>query len=174
MKIAIVPLRLGMLCGLLVGAYGLTATTARAERAPPVDFAVAKQDASIFYSTRWLRKGDRFEVNVHQLHDFNKLIVVPCHPDCGNPDFAIAYNLHAGIQHFQVPTTGQYYFFLQRSTRPDLIVRNGQTDTRVLLPVLASESTPDRFIANFDRGTVLSMRTLYTRPLPDELFEPAN
>jgi hypothetical protein len=113
-------------------------------------------------------------VNVHQLHDFNKLIVVPCHPDCGNPDFAIAYTLHTGIQHLKIPSTGQYYFFFERAKRYDLIVRNGQPDTRVLLPVLESQSKPDSFVANFDRGTVLSMRTLNTRPLPAELFDPAS
>jgi hypothetical protein len=31
-----------------------------------------------------LKKGDRFEVNAHHLHQINNLMVVPCHPSCEN------------------------------------------------------------------------------------------
>lgn len=160
---------LRVVAGWLVLASSLLANEAFAQAAPPVDFAVAKQDPSIFYPTRLLRKGDRFEINVHQLHDYNSLIVVPCHPDCSKPDFALAYPLHAGIQHLRIPTTGQYYFWLQRSDRTARVVHNGQRESRTALPVLDSQFAADKFVATYDRGTVLSMRTLYARPVAESI-----
>ena len=147
-------------------AFGLLADSAFAQGAP-IDFAVSKADSTIFYPTRMLRKGDRFEVNAHQLHEANRLMVVPCHPDCMNPDRVLAYNLRNGIQHLRIPTTGHYFFWLERDQigGNGIPYRNGVT--RLPLPVLEQQTSQDRFAAKFDSGTELSVRTLYSHPLPE-------
>ena len=139
----------------------------------PVDFAVAKGESTIFYPIRTLRKGDRFEVNVHQLHEYNRLMVVPCHPDCANPDFVFAYPLRTGIQHLRIPSSGHYYFWLERDQigGNGIPYRNGVT--RLPLPVLEQQASEDHFVAKFDNGTELSLRTLYTQPLA-EAADPAS
>ena len=160
--------RLLMLGSLLLFAASVNAANARDTlQGPPVEFAVAKNDTSLFYVTRELRKGDRFEVRAHNLHQTNNLIVVPCHPSCENPNFAYAYQLQPGIQHFRIPSTGEYYFWVER----DQIGGNGipyrYGFTRLPLAVTSAQSTENNFVAQFDGDTEMSIRALYTRPLED-------
>jgi len=140
----------------------------------PVHFAVSQNDSSIFYPTRALRKGDRFEVNVHHLYEYNRLMVVPCHPNCTKPDFVFAYPLRFGVQHLVIPITGHYYFWLERDQigGPGIPYRFGWT--RLPLPVLEQQVTEDHFLAKFDHGTDLSLRTLYVHPMDETEFVPDN
>lgn len=133
----------------------------------PVHFAVLKNDATIFYPTRALRKGDRFEVNVHHLREYNQLMVVPCRPSCSKPDFVYAYPLQFGVQHLVIPMTGRYYFWLERDQIGGQGIPTRFGWTRLPLPVLEQESSADHFLARFDSGTDLSMRTLYVHPVDD-------
>ena len=131
---------------------------------PPVNFAVLKNDPTIFYPTRALQKGDRFEVNVHHLREYNQLMVVPCRPDCRKPNFVYAYPLRFGIQHLEMPISGRYYFWLERDQIGGKGIPTRFGWTRLPLPVLEQESHEDHFLARFDSGTELSMRTLYVHP----------
>ncbi len=130
----------------------------------PVNFAVLKSDPTIFYPTRALRKGDRFEVKVHHLREYNQLMVVPCRPNCLKPDFVYAYQLQFGIQHLVIPISGRYYFWLERDQIGGKGIPTRFGWTRLALPVLEQESREDHFLARFDSGTDLSMRTLYVHP----------
>ncbi|MGH8123812.1 MAG: hypothetical protein ACREPT_13705 [Rudaea sp.] len=150
---------------------GLCATGAAAQ-GPSVDFAVAKGDSTIFYPTRVLRKGDRFEVNAHHLQDYSRLMVVPCHPDCANPNFVLVYQLRTGIQHLRIPSTGNYYFWLERDQFGGNGIAYRDGITRLPLPVLEQQADENRFVAKFDDGAELSLRTLYTHPLA-EIADPA-
>jgi hypothetical protein len=138
----------------------------------PVAFAVSKSDPSIFYPTRALRKGDLFEVNVHHLHEYNRLIVVPCSPSCVKPDFVYAYPLSFGIQHLVIPISAHYYFWLERDQigGPGIPYLFGWT--RLPLPVLEQQAADNHFLAKFDRGTDLSLRTLYLHPTVDSEAAP--
>ena len=153
----------GVLTLLLSGA---AANAARGE-GPPVNFAVAKGNATIFYPTRALRYGDRFEVNVHHLYDDNRLMVVPCRPDCAKPNFVLAYTLRFGVQHLRIPISGHYYFWLERDGIGGPGVRYPGGWTRYAMPVLSSQGAADNFVATFDKGTTLSLRTLDAYPVTD-------
>ena len=151
-----------VLAGLAVSGQALAASNTSGA---PVNFAVLKNDATIFYPTRALRKGDRFEVNVHHLRQYNQLMVVPCRPDCKKPDYVYAYPLQFGVQHLVIPISGRYYFWLERDQIGGQGVPTRFGWTRLPLPVLEHESSEDHFLAKFDSGTDLSLRTLYVHPV---------
>jgi hypothetical protein len=155
------------LAALAALAAATPAAAAPAAQGAPVNFAVLKNDATIFYPTRMLRKGDRFEVNVHHLREFNQLMVVPCQPSCAKPNFVYAYPLQFGIQHLVIPISARYYFWLERDQigGTGIPIRFGWT--RLPLPVLEQQATADHFLAKFDGGTDLSLRTLYVHPLAE-------
>ena len=134
--------------------------------APPIDFVVSDSNPAIFYASRPLRKGDRFEVNAHNLRGFQSLVVVPCHPDCVNPNYSFAYPLRTGIQHLRIPSSGQYYFWLQGKSRNEYRVFRG-APVPVLLPIAESSAAPDRFSASYASGTELSMRALLTHSVDE-------
>jgi hypothetical protein len=150
------------LAGVLAFVFFSAAANAAAAQVPPVEFAVAKGNTTIFYPTRALRYGDRFEVNAHHLNQDNRLMVVPCRPDCAKPNFVLAYPLRFGVQHLRIPISGQYYFWVERD-------QIGGPDgwTRFARPVLSSQGTADHFVATFDEGTTLSIRTLDAHPIAD-------
>lgn len=164
----------GAMAALLMLALAGRAIAAPSGPGPPVNFAVLKADATIFYPTRALQKGDRFEVNVHHLHEYNQLMVVPCRPNCRKPDFVYAYPLQYGIQHLVIPISGRYFFWLERDQIGGKGIPTRFGWTRLALPVLEQEATENHFVAKFDSGTDLSLRTLYvhsrfdTGSSPDE------
>ena len=155
------------LAGALAFLFASAAANAAAEQGPPVNFTVAKGNATIFYPTRALRYGDRFEVNVHHLNQDNRLMVVPCRPDCAKPNFVLAYPLRFGVQHLRIPISGHYYFWLERDQIGGPGVRYPDGWTRLALPVLDSQGTADHFVATFDHGTTLSFRTLDAYPIAE-------
>ena len=126
----------------------------------PVKFAVARGDGSIFYPTRTLRYGDRFEVRAHKLRDYNVLVVVPCHPDCQRPDFMYAYPLTVGSHQLRLPTSGHYLFWLERDHigGEGIAWRYGMV--RSPLKVLDYKVEDDLFSGTFEGGAELSVRTL--------------
>jgi hypothetical protein len=127
---------------------------------PPVHFAVARGDGSIFYPTRQLRYGDRFEVKAHKLSDYNVLIVVPCHPDCLRPDAMYAYPLSVGNHQLQLPTTGHYMFWLERDHIGGEGIAWRFGVVRSPLKVLDYKVSDDNFSGTFEGGAELSVRTL--------------
>ena len=155
------------LVGFLTLAFCNAAAEAAAAQGPPVDFAVAKGDGTIFYPTRALRYGDTFIVTAHHLREYNRLMVVPCRPSCEKPNFVWAYPLSFGIQHLRIPISGHYYFWLERDQLrgPGVLYRNGWT--RLPLPVLDSQLSADHFFATFDQSTTLSIRTLDAQPVTE-------
>ena len=155
------------LVGLLALVFSSDLAAAAAAVGPPVNFAVAKGDGTIFYPTRALRYGDTFAVTVHHLHEYNRLMVVPCRPSCDKPDFVWAYPLRFGLQHLRIPISGHYYFWLERDQigGPGVRYRNGWT--RLPLPVLDSQESADHFFATFDQGTTLSIRTVDAHPVAE-------
>ena len=150
------------LAGLAVSGQALAASNTSGAA---VNFAVLKNDATIFYPTRALQKGDRFEVNVHHLRQYNQLMVVPCRPNCKQPDYVYAYPLQFGVQHLVIPISGRYYFWLERDQIGGQGVPTRFGWTRLPLPVLEHVTSEDHFLAKFDSGTDLSLRTLYVHPL---------
>lgn len=151
----------------VAGLLSLGCLAASAETVtPPIDFVVSDSNPAIFYASRPLRKGDRFEVNAHNLRGFQSLVVVPCHPDCVNPNYTFAYPLHAGIQHLRIPSSGQYYFWLQGKSRDEYRVFRGAA-VPVLLPITESSAAPDRFSAAYASGTELRMRALLTHAVDE-------
>ncbi|MFT3792624.1 MAG: hypothetical protein QM741_16505 [Rudaea sp.] len=132
--------------------------------APSVDFIVSASNPAIFYASRPLHKGDRFEIDAHNLSGFQSLVVVPCHPDCENPSYTFAYPLSTGIQHLRIPSSGQYYFWLQGKSRDEYRSFRGKA-VQTLLPIARSSVAPDRFSATYTSGTQLSLRALLTHPV---------
>jgi hypothetical protein len=139
---------------------------------PPVGFAVLASDAAIFYPTRALRKGDRFEINARHLHQHNRLMVVPCLPNCLQPTFVYARPLNFGIQHLVIPISARYVFWLERDQigGPGIPYRHGWT--RLPLPVLAQQATAEHFVAQFDRGTELTLRALFVQAAAETADRP--
>ena len=158
------------LAGVLTFLFSGSAANAAAGQGPSVNFAVAKSNTTIFYPTRALRFGDRFEVNAHHLNEYNRLMVVPCRPDCAKPNFVLAYPLSFGVQHLRIPISGHYYFWLERDQIGGPGVRYRDGWTRLALPVLDSQGTADHFFAAFDKGTTLSFRTLDAHPVAEEVY----
>ena len=155
------------LVGLLLAAITSPIAIASASTGPPVEFAVAKGDGTIFYPTRALRYGDTFAITAHHLNEYNRLMVVPCRPSCEKPDFVLAYSLRFGLQHLRVPISGHYYFWLERDQigGPGVPYRYGWT--RLPLPVLDRQQSPDYFFATFDRGTTLAIRSVDVHPVTE-------
>jgi len=126
----------------------------------PVRFAVARGDGSIFYPTRQLRHGDRFEVKAHKLNDYNVLVVVPCHPDCLKPDAMYAYPLTVGNHQLALPTSGHYMFWLERDHIGGEGIAWRFGVVRSPLKVLDYKVSDDNFSGTFEGGAELSVRTL--------------
>ncbi|MGH8252622.1 MAG: hypothetical protein ACRES2_01195 [Steroidobacteraceae bacterium] len=141
-----------------------------AAQGPPVNFAIAKGDGTIFYPTRALRYGDMFAVTAHHLNEYNRLMVVPCRPSCEKPNYVLTYTLRFGLQHLRIPISGHYYFWLERDQigGPGVPYRNGWT--RLPLPVLDSQTSADHFLAAFDKGTTLSIRTIDAHPVEEVAY----
>jgi len=139
----------------------------------PVQFAVARGDGSIFYPTRTLRYGDRFEVKAHKLRDYNVLVVVPCHPDCLRPDALYAYPLSVGNHQLQLPTSGHYLFWLERDHIGGEGIAWRFGVVRSPLKVLDYKVSADYFSGTFEGGAELSVRTLMRHATPvDDSAEP--
>ena len=158
-------LRSGVLAATTVAALCLAsvANEARASTwgdGPPVQFAVAHGDGSIFYPTRQLRYGDRFEVKAHKLSDYNVLVVVPCHPDCLKPDAMYAYPLSVGSHQLQLPMSGHYMFWLERDHIGGEGIAWRFGVVRSPLKVLDYKVSDDSFSGTFEGGAELSVRTL--------------
>jgi len=138
--------------GVLALVFSGAAANAARGQGPPVNFAVAKGNNTIFYPTRALRYGDRFEVNAHHLYEYNRLMVMPCRPDCEKPNFVLAYPLQFGVQHLRIPISGHYYFWLERDQigGPGVPYRGGWT--RLAMPVVSSQGTADNFFATTGSG----------------------
>ena len=150
------------LLALLVGPFAaIGASQAMPPDGAPVHFNVATSDGHIFYSTRVLQKGDRFEVKAHHLSDYSRLIVVPCRPDCANPELAYSYWLRFGNQQLQVPVTGQYVFWLERVHSGGSGIPIGGGDRRSPLLIERSDDRGDLFAARFEGGAQVWLRTLY-------------
>ena len=132
---------------------------------PPVQFAVARGDGSIFYPTRTLRYGDRFEVKARKLSDYNVLVVVPCHPDCLRPDAMYAYPLSVGNHQLQLPTSGHYMFWLERDHIGGEGIAWRFGVVRSPLKVLDYKVSDDYFSGTFEGGAELSVRTLMRRDI---------
>jgi hypothetical protein len=151
----------------LLGLLSVAALPVGAETAPaPIDFIVSGSNPAIFYASRPLRKGDRFEINAHGLSGFQNLVIVPCNPSCENPNYSFAYRLRAGIQHFRIPVSGQYYFWLQGKSRDEYRSFRGNAVEK-LLPIARSTVAPDRFSATYASGTQLNMRALFTHAVDE-------
>lgn len=156
-----------ILVGLLATAIAGPIANASPSTGPPVEFAVAKGDGTIFYPTRALRYGDTFAITAHHLNEYNRLMVVPCHPSCEKPDFVLAYTLRFGLQHLRVPISGHYYFWLERDQIGGRGVPYRYGWTRLPLPVLDRQQSPDHFFATFDRGTTLAIHSVDVHPVTE-------
>ena len=159
---------------LLTLAVAGVATAAPDPPAAPVGFAVLDSDAAIFYPTRALRKGDRFEIKARHLHEYNRLMVVPCLPSCLKPDFVYAHPLQFGVQYLDIPISARYLFWLERDQigGPGIPYRYGWT--RLPLPVLTEQAMANHFVAQFDSGTELSLRPLFVQAAAEVAARPEN
>ena len=158
------------LVGLLATAIAGPIANASPSTGPPVEFAVAKGDGTIFYPTRALRYGDTFAITAHHLNEYNRLMVVPCHPSCEKPDFVLAYSLRFGLQHLRVPISGHYYFWLERDQIGGRGVPYRYGWRREPLPVLDRQQSPDHFFATFDRGTTLAIHSVDVHPVTEVAY----
>ena len=166
------PTRLFLAC--LAGAIAACSLAANEAAASPtligapVHYKVVAGDGPMFYTTRALQKGDRFEVKAHHLQDYARLVVVPCRPGCDHPDIAYSYVLQSGNQQLQVPMSGQYMFWLERIriNGGGIPIREGWT--RTPLKVEVSDDRGDLFAARFEGGAEVWLRTLdsHAGPLP--------
>jgi len=142
------------------------AANAAAGQGPPWIRRRQQSNATIFYPTRALRYGDRFEVNAHHLSQDNRLMVVPCRPDCAKPNFVLAYPLRFGVQHLRYRSLDTTIFWLERDQIGGPGVRYPDGWTRLALPVSIPRNG-DHFLATFDQGTTLSFRTLDASPIAE-------
>jgi hypothetical protein len=154
-----------LLSGVLLAGIAAVASAEPWGGGEPVRFEVARGDATVFYATRTLRYGDRFEVKAHKLHDSSVLVVVPCLPNCERPDFAYAYHLSSGNQQLQIPSTGHYFFWVESDHIGGKGIAWRYGVRRQPLAVREAHSSDDLFTATLDEGVELSVRTLAAHPL---------